>query len=140
MFEKHPEGIQSDPTDAAFVRNRERLVTDGGESTEHQRLNDRLTDFQQRILYILAEEARYGLAVKRALEAVYGKDVNHGRLYPNLDDLVDLGLIDKSSLDDRTNEYEITEDGLHWCREDAQWRLGKLDRTPAQAVTDGGEE
>jgi len=48
-----------------------------------------LTAFQQNILAILAEEARYGLAIKRELENYYGTEVNHGRLYPNLDDLVE---------------------------------------------------
>ncbi|ELZ20434.1 PadR family transcriptional regulator [Natrinema limicola JCM 13563] len=35
----------------------------------------------------------YGLAIKRELEDYYGTEVNHGRLYPNLDELVDLGLV-----------------------------------------------
>ncbi|GGL57750.1 helix-turn-helix transcriptional regulator [Halocalculus aciditolerans] len=53
-------------------------------------------------------ETCYGLAIKRNLEARYGTDVNHGRLYPNLDDLVDSGLLEKSALDKRTNEYVTT--------------------------------
>ena len=71
-----------------------------------------LTAFQQTILAILAEEPRYGLAVKRELEDFYGEEVNHGRLYPNLDDLVSMGLVEKSELDKRTNQYELTEEGL----------------------------
>lgn len=70
-----------------------------------------LTAFQQQILVILAEEARYGLAVKQELEEYYGSDVNHGRLYPNLDALVEMGLVEKSALDKRTNEYALTEAG-----------------------------
>lgn len=70
-----------------------------------------LTAFQQNILVILAEEARYGLAVKRELEAYYDDEVNHGRLYPNLDDLVEMGLVEKSELDKRTNQYALTEPG-----------------------------
>jgi len=45
-----------------------------------------LTAFQQNILEILSEEAMYGLAIKRELESYYDSEVNHGRLYPNLDD------------------------------------------------------
>jgi DNA-binding PadR family transcriptional regulator len=70
-----------------------------------------LTAFQQNILAILSEEPRYGLAVKRELETYYDSDVNHGRLYPNLDDLVEMGLVEKSELDKRTNEYSLTERG-----------------------------
>lgn len=70
-----------------------------------------LTAFQQRILAILSEEKRYGLAVKRELEEYYGEEINHGRLYPNLDDLVEMGLVEKSALDKRTNEYALTETG-----------------------------
>ncbi|MFC6963006.1 PadR family transcriptional regulator [Halocatena marina] len=70
-----------------------------------------LSAFQRQILAILAEEARYGLAIKSELEAYYGSEVNHGRLYPNLDELVELGLVEKSELDKRTNEYALTEAG-----------------------------
>ena len=70
-----------------------------------------LTAFQQNILVILAEEARYGLAIKRELEEYYGEEVNHGRLYPNLDDLVEMGLVEKSELDKRTNQYALTDAG-----------------------------
>ncbi|MFB6164182.1 MAG: helix-turn-helix transcriptional regulator, partial [Haloarculaceae archaeon] len=62
-----------------------------------------LTAFQQNILVILSEEPRYGLAIKRELETYYDSEVNHGRLYPNLDDLVEMGLVEKSELDKRTN-------------------------------------
>ena len=70
-----------------------------------------LTAFQQNILSILAEEPRYGLAIKRELETYYDNEVNHGRLYPNLDDLVDMGLVEKSELDKRTNQYALTDEG-----------------------------
>ncbi len=70
-----------------------------------------LTAFQQQILVILAEEARYGLAVKSELEAYSGSKVNHGQLYPNLDALVEMDLVEKSALDRRTNEYALTEAG-----------------------------
>jgi DNA-binding PadR family transcriptional regulator len=70
-----------------------------------------LTAFQQHILAILAEEARYGLAIKRELETYYDSAVNHGQLYPNLDALVRMDLVEKSTLDKRTNEYALTEAG-----------------------------
>ena len=52
-----------------------------------------------------------GLAVKERLETFYGEDVNHGRLYPNLDHLVDEGLVRKGTKDKRTNSYAVTEWG-----------------------------
>lgn len=89
-----------------------------------------LTAFQKNILAILASEPMYGLAVKRELEDYYGEEVNHGRLYPNLDELVSMGLVEKSELDKRTNQYELTSDGV-----DAV--LDRLDWTFAKFVTDG---
>ncbi|MFD1589500.1 PadR family transcriptional regulator [Halorientalis brevis] len=53
----------------------------------------------------------YGLAIKRQLESVYDEEINHGRLYPNLDTLVTDGLVEKTALDKRTNEYSLTEVG-----------------------------
>ena len=83
-----------------------------------------LTLFQQNILLVLAESdgVDYGLGVKRSLEDLYGEDINNGRLYPNLDQLVDMRLVEKSELDKRTNEYALTEIGREVIREDAQRR------------------
>ena len=85
-----------------------------------------LTAFQQNILAILAEEARYGLAIKRELEDYYGTEVNHGRLYPNLDDLVEDDLVEKSELDKRTNEYELTDAGYKAILDQFKWTLSKF--------------
>ena len=82
-----------------------------------------LTAFQKNILTVLAEEPRYGLAVKRELEAYYDEEVNHGRLYPNLDDLVSEGFIEKSALDKRTNEYALTEAGMEAVKDDIRFSL-----------------
>lgn len=70
-----------------------------------------LTAFQRTILFTVAEEPMYGLAIKHELESYYGTEVNHGRLYPNLDDLVERGLLEKSDPDKRTNQYTLTNDG-----------------------------
>jgi DNA-binding PadR family transcriptional regulator len=85
-----------------------------------------LTAFQQNILVILAEEARYGLAIKRELESYYDSEVNHGRLYPNLDDLVEMGLVEKSELDKRTNEYALTDDGYEAVLDQLSWEFAKV--------------
>ncbi|SFR54987.1 PadR family transcriptional regulator [Halorubrum sodomense] len=53
-----------------------------------------------------------GLAIKDGLEDVIEKPVNHGRLYPNLDELATKGLIEKGKIDDRSNFYRVTEEGF----------------------------
>jgi len=85
-----------------------------------------LTAFQQNILTILAEEARYGLAIKRDLETYYNSEVNHGRLYPNLDELVEMGLVEKSELDKRTNQYALTDDGYQAVLDQLGWMFDKI--------------
>jgi DNA-binding PadR family transcriptional regulator len=82
-----------------------------------------LTAFQQNILAILSEEAMYGLAIKRQLEDYYGSEVNHGRLYPNLDELVERGLVEKSELDKRTNQYALTDPGYETVTDQLDWTL-----------------
>ncbi len=94
-----------------------------------------LTAFQQNILVILSEEPMYGLAIKRELESYYGDEVNHGRLYPNLDDLVDLGLVEKSELDKRTNQYELTDEGVEAVVGRLDWVLSKFVTEDERAET-----
>ena len=75
-----------------------------------------LTAFQRECLWAILElgrdGGRKGLEVKDWLDERFGEDINHGRLYPNLDRLAELGLVEKGRIDDRTNSYEITGDGL----------------------------
>ena len=85
-----------------------------------------LTAFQNNILTILATEPMYGLAIKRELEAYYDSEVNHGRLYPNLDELVEDGLIEKSELDKRTNQYALTDDGYEVVIDQLEWTLSNV--------------
>ena len=92
-----------------------------------------LTAFQQNILVILSEEAMYGLAIKRELEDYYGTEVNHGRLYPNLDDLVELDLVEKSELDKRTNQYELTDEGRKAVLDQLEWTLSRYVTDESQA-------
>lgn len=84
------------------------------------------TLFQYAVLTVLADEARYGLAIKRELEDFYGCAINHGRLYPNLDDLADEGLVEKRELDKRTNEYDLTDDGEVVVEDLHSWIDGRI--------------
>ena len=71
-----------------------------------------LTGFQRDLLYVIAGlDDPHGLAIKEELESYYESGVNHGRLYPNLDTLVEKGLIEKGQLDRRTNFYTLTQRG-----------------------------
>lgn len=79
-----------------------------------------LTGFQRDLLYVTAGlDEPYGLAIADELGSYYEKDIQHGRLYPNLDTLVEKGLIEKGQRDKRTNYYSVTQRGR---REIAAWR------------------
>lgn len=74
-----------------------------------------LTKFQRDMLESLArlerrDETPYGLAIADDLREKYDK-VHHARLYTNLDNLVEMGLVERSELDQRTNRLELTEKG-----------------------------
>lgn len=65
-----------------------------------------LTGFQRDLLYVIAGlDDPHGLAIKEELENYYEKEIHHGRLYPNLDTLVEKGFIEKGQKDRRTNVY-----------------------------------
>ena len=81
-----------------------------------------LTGFQRDMLYIIAsEDGQHGLAIKDELDRYYETDINHGRLYPNLDTLVSKGLVEKGQLDDRTNSYTLTRRGRRELEARREW-------------------
>ena len=72
-----------------------------------------LTAFRRDLLAAIAafETPPKGLAIKEVVGSEYGEQINHGRLYPNLDALAERGLVSKGTIDDRTNSYALTEWG-----------------------------
>lgn len=69
-----------------------------------------LSAFQRDLLWALShEDGRKGLALKTEIADYGGKDINHSRLYQNLNELVEHGLVAKRARDRRTNEYRLTE-------------------------------
>lgn len=81
-----------------------------------------LTAFQRDALFVIAgQDEPHGLAISDALNEYYDDEINHGRLYPNLDTLVDKGLVKKGQKDDRTNSYELTTRGEREIRARREW-------------------
>jgi len=82
-----------------------------------------LTGFQRDLLYTVAGlDEPHGLAIKDELEEYYEKEIHHRRLYPNLDTLVEKGLVEKGELDRRTNFYSLTKRGQREIEARKDWK------------------
>ncbi|MGM0606127.1 MAG: PadR family transcriptional regulator [Halobacteriota archaeon] len=87
-----------------------------------------LTGFQRDLLYVIAGlEEPHGLAIKEELEEYYEKEIHHGRLYPNLDTLVNKGLVEKGEQDRRTNKYVLTRRGRREIDARSEWEAQYLE-------------
>lgn len=97
-----------------------------------------LTGFQRDLLYTIAGlDEPHGLAIKEELDDYYEKEVHHGRLYPNLDAIVDKGLVNKSEKDRRTNEYQLTNRGQREIVDRQKWEQQYLsDKEIVDTTTD----
>lgn len=101
-----------------------------------------LTGFQRDLLFVIAGlDGPNGLTVKEHLEEYYGSEVRHGRLYPNLDTLVEKGFVEKGKQDQRTNKYVLLDRGRREVQARLDWQLGYcpdelLDREEVQARSD----
>lgn len=83
---------------------------------------DDLTGFQRDLLTVIAGlEEPNGLEIKSEMEEYYESTINHGRLYPNLDTLVERALVEKTKQDERTNAYRLTESGADLLSERREW-------------------
>jgi PadR family transcriptional regulator PadR len=92
-----------------------------------------LTGFQRDLLYIVTGlDDPHGLAVKDELENYYESEIHHGRLYPNLDTLVEKGLVEKGELDKRTNVYTVTRRGQREIDARREWEQEYFDATSTQ--------
>lgn len=89
---------------------------------------DDLTGFQRDLLYVIAgADQPSGQDVKEEVEQYYSSEINHGRLYPNLDTLVNKELVEKGQLDRRTNFYASTDQGEERIRERREWERQYVD-------------
>ena len=83
---------------------------------------DDLTGFQRDLLYVIVDaDHPSGQDIKDEVETYYSSEINHGRLYPNLDTLVNKELVEKGELDRRTNYYAITDKGDEAIQERREW-------------------
>ncbi|MFC6835006.1 PadR family transcriptional regulator [Halomarina ordinaria] len=81
-----------------------------------------LTGFQRDLLYVIAGEGRpSGQQIKDRIETDTGTEVTHGRLYPNLDTLVNNDYVEKGQIDRRTNYYTLSEKGRDAIGSRRQW-------------------
>ena len=92
---------------------------------------DDLTAFQRDTLYVIAsienDSYPHGLSIKELLEEQYSTEVNHGQLYPNLDQLTEMGLVEKGTIDKRTNSYTLTERGHRELENRREWENELVD-------------
>jgi len=89
---------------------------------------DDLTGFQRDLLYVIAgADQPSGQDVKDEIEQYYSSEINHGRLYPNLDTVVNKELVEKGQLDRRTNYYAITDEGEQAIEDRHEWVLQYID-------------
>ena len=89
---------------------------------------DDLTGFQRDLLYVIAgADQPSGQDVKDEIEQYYSSEINHGRLYPNLDTVVNKSLVEKGQLDRRTNYYAITDEGEQAIEDRREWVLQYID-------------
>jgi PadR family transcriptional regulator PadR len=73
-------------------------------------------------LYVIAgREEPHGVAIKDALEEYYEKEVNNGRFYPNIDWLMEEGLVEKGQQDSRTNFYALSRRGQREIEARNEW-------------------
>ncbi|WP_255171660.1 PadR family transcriptional regulator [Natrononativus amylolyticus] len=94
-----------------------------------------LTGFQRDLMFVIAGmESPNGQEIKKELEVSQGREILHGRLYANLDTLVEDEYVEKGELDGRTNRYTITDKGKEAiaARYDWQTEYVSPDAKPAK--------
>ncbi|XVH33859.1 PadR family transcriptional regulator (plasmid) [Haloferacaceae archaeon DSL9] len=82
-----------------------------------------LSGFQRDLLFVIAGlEKPSGQEVGAEVQETQDRTVFHGRLYSNLDTLVEAGFVEKRKYDGRTNLYRITPKGRRELRELRKWQ------------------
>jgi DNA-binding PadR family transcriptional regulator len=94
-----------------------------------------LTGFQRDLLFVVGGlSAASGKEIKKKLEETQDRKLLAGRIYSNLDTLVENGFVEKGEIDGRTNEYEITDKGVDEIQSRYQWQSRHV--SPQSSVTE----
>lgn len=86
-------------------------------------LHDQTGFCRDLLVLVHANPGAKGLTIKDQMDHYYEDEINHGRLYPNLDSLADMGLIKKGKQDNRTNTYTLTARGERELKGHIAWIL-----------------
>lgn len=99
-----------------------------------------LTALQRDILFAVAGlDAPNGQTIRGELAETQGRNVLSGHIYLSLEQLVDRGLVGKTSRDGRSNEYALTEDGDAWVWDRLEWERAYVSFSE-QTSGQGGEQ
>lgn len=88
-----------------------------------------LTGFQRDLLFAVVRVANRpatGVAVKSELECYYDEEINHGRFYQNLRELIDDDLVEKRPVDGRTNAHWLTDEAYERLQAHHRWEADCL--------------
>nr|WP_129115891.1 PadR family transcriptional regulator [Halegenticoccus tardaugens] len=81
-----------------------------------------LSGFQRDLLTVIAgHDQPSGQQIKTELEDARTEEITHGRLYPNLDVLVNKDYAETGQIDRRINYYEITDEDRTALRKRREW-------------------
>jgi DNA-binding PadR family transcriptional regulator len=87
-----------------------------------------LRGIQRDLLFIISGLAEpNGQEIRAEMERSLTGDVQQGRIYSNLDDLVEEGFVEKGHQNGRTNCYTLTERGLAVIESRHEWERRYLD-------------
>jgi DNA-binding PadR family transcriptional regulator len=90
-----------------------------------------LRGFQRDLLFVVGGlEEPNGQELLEEMEASSSEDVQPGRLYKNLNGLVEQGLLEKDREDGRTNLYDLTDEGRRKLEDRHEWERNHLEPGP----------
>lgn len=130
------DGIGDESTDRPAVGRPGRGVDRGrGVATDGGRRFVSLRAAERDVLYVIREleregDAPKGTEIKDRLDERYGEELGRSRLYRNLGDLVDAGLVTKGVKDARTNEYATTRTAREMLARNAKRRANAVEVAP----------
>lgn len=99
-------------------------MTTMSEKTENLEAPLELTGFQRDLLVVIArldEQRPHGKEIKHELSNDYADEINSGRLYQNLRELISQELVVTRPIDGRTKAYYLSDRGHEWLKIYQEW-------------------